>query len=35
MMARLVRAQDRLTTVTFEEAQVDELFAPMAMAGNE
>ena len=34
MMARLVKAQDRLTTVTVEEAQVEELFAPVAMASN-
>ena len=34
MMARLVKAQDRLTNVTVEEAQVEELFAPVAMASN-
>ena len=34
MMARLVKAQDRLTERTPEEEQVEELFAPVAAASN-
>jgi DSF synthase len=34
MMARLVKAQDRLTSRTIEEEQVEELFAPIAIASN-
>ena len=34
MMARLVKAQDRLTSRTIEEEQVEELFAPIALASN-
>ena len=34
MMARLVKAQDRLIALTPEEEQVEELFAPVAAAGN-
>jgi DSF synthase len=34
MMARLVKAQDRLTERTIEDEQVEELYAPVAVAGN-
>jgi DSF synthase len=34
MMARLVKAQDRLMTRSVEEEQVEELFAPVAVAAN-
>ena len=34
MMARLVKAQDRLIARTPEEEQVEELFAPVAAASN-
>jgi len=34
MMARLVKAQDRLTARTAEDEQVEELFAPVAVASN-
>ena len=34
MMARLVKAQDRLIALTPEEEQVEELFAPVAAACN-
>ena len=34
MMARLVKAQDRLTTRTVEDEQAEELFARVAMASN-
>ena len=34
MMARLVKAQDRLMTRTVEEEQVEELFAPVAVAAS-
>ena len=34
MMARLVKAQDRLTSRTVEEEQVEELFAPVDVAVN-
>ena len=34
MMARLVKAQDRLLARTSDEEKVDELFEPIAVAGN-
>ena len=34
MMARLVKAQDRLANRTVEDEKVEELFAPVAMASN-
>ena len=34
MMARLVKAQDRLSERTIEDEQVEELYAPVAVAGN-
>ena len=34
MMARLVKAQDRLTVLTVEEAQIEEMFAPGPVAAH-